>query len=188
MENSDGKLQIALVDHSATQRLAEHVLLVLMDELGGAMTLTELRRKMRATPDEPLGEEQLTEQLADYVQVRAFPHEQKISLQPEPFRQEATSCHSHTPIISRGSELRLVCPCISVRASVLGNVDKELSELPPTPAYRIFITWTMSNLDIVPVRVILTLSVLAPHPAHRKFSNWPFSDWGIGGLGQVLSC
>ncbi len=36
-------------------------------------------------------------------------------------------------VFSRGSELILVYPCISVRVSVLGNADNILSELPLCP-------------------------------------------------------
>ncbi len=48
--------------------------------------------------------------------------------------------------ISRGSELILVCPCICLRTSVLGNADR-LSQTPPPPTcwWKKFSTRTLSN-------------------------------------------
>ncbi len=52
----------------------------------------------------------------------------------------------------------MVCPCISVRVSVLGNSDKFLSVLPPPPhpllPTKIFelrhcLTWTLSEFGLL---------------------------------------
>ncbi len=63
--------------------------------------------------------------------------------------------------ISRGSELMLVCPGISVRVSVLVCPTWTLSVLPPPP-HRKISTQTLSDSDIV--QLGHTLSMLIPPP------------------------
>ncbi len=48
----------------------------------------------------------------------------------------------------------------------------------------------MFSLDYVQLGQcdLYIVCVTPPPPTNRKFSTLTFSDWGIGGLGQVLSC
>ena len=78
-------------------------------------------------------------------------------------------------IISCGSELILVCPGISVRVSVLVCPSWTLSGLQPPPQQKYFLTWTLSDLDIVWFRHYPGY----PPYWQKKYSTWTLSDLDI---------
>ncbi len=67
-------------------------------------------------------------------------------------------------VISRGSELILVCPCICLRSSVRGNADKKLSELTPPPrSQKMIMIFVKGESDSTsPCKTVLT-GLKVPH-------------------------
>ncbi len=80
------------------------------------------------------------------------------------------------------------CPSSGDVDIVWVRVMQTLSELPPThpPTENCQLqhcpTWTLSKGHTDIVRITTT------PPADKNFSTWIFANWGIGRLGQVLSC